>query len=301
MIPTPTQHDFDALLDSVEVFFGQTNLAMARVYARLPAEGLPSDTTLCGLVHGPNTPYAHTLPARAPFVDRGRTQSLLAEATVTDPCDWSPQMPFLYAALLELRVAGKVVAQSTQAIGLRRLHAKRNSLVLAGNRWVLRGVRHETLDVDVLRAAREAEVALCVPHLEDVAMCELASQIGVMLVSDLRNTIHSADGLLTAVARYSRWPAVGMVLVGDGFQLPEQLTAPLPRWPLVACAARDARSAIEVVPAAQIIAREGVAADKPIVALADNNLAVPLADARRAIDALQRGLASYGDYAGYIV
>ena len=49
----------------------------------------------------------------------------MAEAVVTDPCMWSPEMPHLYHVDVEARQGEQVVAEYHGTIGLRRLAPRR--------------------------------------------------------------------------------------------------------------------------------------------------------------------------------
>src|SRR5690349_18880485 len=110
------------MLEQVEIFSGDSNNAVARVYARLEMAGLPPDCSLAGRVVGPTCEYSHTLMATVPFTPRrsldGDAAPLLAEAIVPDPCFWSQDLPFLYQAEIELRRGGELLGVVSRTFGI---------------------------------------------------------------------------------------------------------------------------------------------------------------------------------------
>jgi len=81
--------------------------------------------TLRGALRGPYCERAHTLPADFPF----RTvagDSSSAEAIVTDPCNWSEELPHLYRAHVEAVRAGEVIDEYHGEIGIKRTREARN-------------------------------------------------------------------------------------------------------------------------------------------------------------------------------
>jgi hypothetical protein len=92
----------------------------AHVVARLPLEAQdPGRFQLGGRLVGPECERAHTLPTSAPFVARVVEGALLAEAVVVDPCFWTPDLPFLYRAKLELirRLCARIVPMAMRDPG----------------------------------------------------------------------------------------------------------------------------------------------------------------------------------------
>src|ERR1700758_3777258 len=83
-------------LDTLELFFGEATDAEARIYARLPCDKPLDGWQLTGTLTGPECRFANTLPATFEFKDLGPGHDLLAEAIVTEPCFWTPELPFLY-------------------------------------------------------------------------------------------------------------------------------------------------------------------------------------------------------------
>ena len=137
--------DLESILaDRVQVFFGASDPAQARIYAQLELpESLfadQADLRLSGRLIGPDCEFAHTLPARIPIVQRDASQaSLLAEAVVPDPCFWTPELPFQYRAEIQLHRDDRLLASWQRRLGIRRLGARGRFLFFDGKRFVLRG------------------------------------------------------------------------------------------------------------------------------------------------------------------
>jgi hypothetical protein len=104
-------------LDALELFFGEATDAEARVYARLPYDGPLDGWRLTGTLTGPECRFAQTLPATFEFHDLGPGQDLLAEAIVTEPCFWTPDLPFLYRCSVGVPPLGGFVARVAGAGG----------------------------------------------------------------------------------------------------------------------------------------------------------------------------------------
>ncbi len=236
-------------LDALELFFGEATDAEARVYARLPADGPFDGCQLTGTLTGPECRFAKTLPATFSFRDLGAGHGLLAEAIVTEPCFWTPDLPFLYRCTVELRMTGAggaadapvytsssavmtphtedgnlSVASSRRSVrstlverlfGIRRFGAIGRSLYLDGKRWVARGVCRARADVSELTAAREASAALRVPAPND-AFCLEASRLGVPLFVDLDA---DAASLLPEIRRLAQWPSVFAIILDSSLPI----------------------------------------------------------------------------------
>jgi hypothetical protein len=265
--------------DALELFFGEASDARCRVYARLAEESrtakapspcplpkgedfeaasndpLLAELQLAGTVSGPVCPYAQTLPASFALSDRGPGTALLAEALVCDPCFWTPQLPYLYQVVVELRRGAQVIERAQRPFGIRRLGAQGRNLIFERKRWVLRGIAADELTVadsvenrlgegdspvlprdhpaDGARRKtgtvsaglgigfdlaewREASVAMVVKCPDD-ALCREASQVGVLLVAEISGSI---DDLAAQLHRLGRWPAVGIAVI-DGMPEPQ--------------------------------------------------------------------------------
>jgi hypothetical protein len=229
--------------DALELFFGEATDAEARVYARLPWDGPLDGWRLTGTLTGPECRFAKTLPAKFDFHDLGPGQGLLAEAIVTEPCFWTPDLPFLYRCTVELRMTGAggaaeapvyssrsavmsphvehgihSAASSRRSVrstlverwfGIRRLGAIGRSLYLDGKRWVARGVCRDQADISDLAAAREASAVLRVGP-PDNALCLEASHLGVPLLVNLDGDNRQ---LAAEIRRLGQWPAVFAIIL----------------------------------------------------------------------------------------
>src|SRR5262245_46001615 len=143
-------------LPELDVFYGDLTVNRALVYARLP---LPADAgpwSLGGHVRGPRCLTAQTLPVTSKLEDLGPGPTLLAKATVTDPCFWSPDLPAIYDVTVHLLRGGEIAATASREIGLRSLGVRGRHLALESKRWVLRGVCTESTHAALPRHWHEA-------------------------------------------------------------------------------------------------------------------------------------------------
>jgi hypothetical protein len=278
---------------------------LCRVYARLRGPEVGQDCQLGGALVGPTCRYGETLIAKFALRDRGPGESLLAEAVIPEPCFWTPDMPHLYEAHVELRRDGQPIASAARVVGIRNLGVRGRKLIYDGQRWVLRGasVEFPTTDFAPWRDSGTAMVVRC----PDDALCDEASRGGVLLVATLQG--HEAD----QIRRLARWPAVSMAIFPSGTHVdlsglktnlllaerfpPGQPIAPQPWSSVAVCGIDDARQSIDAIarcPVAVIAARP-----------AGKFASVP--EARRLCDRLQSDLAiaceapGSCDPAGYIV
>jgi beta-galactosidase/beta-glucuronidase len=92
--------------------------------------GDANGVTLRGELRGPYCERAHTLPAQFPFrliaSTATKPNTLAAEALVTDPCNWSEELPHLYRARVEAVRGGEVVDEYHGEIGIKRTREARN-------------------------------------------------------------------------------------------------------------------------------------------------------------------------------
>ncbi|HKD35358.1 MAG TPA: hypothetical protein VKB78_01115 [Pirellulales bacterium] len=226
-MPSNTDLTSAALASRLELFFGEANEAEARVYARLPSDPSLEGRRLTGRLIGPECCFSKTLPATIPFIDRGPGDGFLAEAIVPDPCFWTPELPFLYRAILELSPRGGDVVYSSRSVvrtvitaafgseaqarrerdeyttktprllvdrpfAIRRLGAIGRSLYLDGKRWVPRGICVDQASQSDLAAARNASAALVLPAPDD-AFCLEASRLGVPLFVQVAASLRDSE------------------------------------------------------------------------------------------------------------
>jgi hypothetical protein len=313
-------YDHRDFSDRLELFFGEAADALAHVYARLRGSEHQCQLQLNGTLRGPSCRYAKTLQATFSLADRGPGDSLLAEAIVPEPCFWTPEMPQLYQAEVQLRRYGEILAHASRIFGIRRLGTLRQKLMFDGKGWVLRAVsRGEALPIE-LSQWRESDAAMLVREPDD-ELCERASRVGVLLVADLdapdsdtlstgeRGQREGADSEWARheIRRISRWPAVGMIVVPGRTTLdltdlphnlllaqrfrPEQPIAPATWANLVVCEVADANN---------WSARIGDC-KMPMIAARPAAKQIGVAEGRTLCDRLQRDLAGRGEIAGYIV
>ncbi len=277
-------------LDTLDLFFGDANAAQARVYARCQnATG-----SLTGKLVGPECAFARTLPAQIPFMSLAGEQPL-AEAIVPDPCFWTPELPFLYRA--NLQVDGNATERT---LGLRRLGVRNRHLHFDGKRFVLRAVRTRQFEI-ASQFARETWTALVVENPAD-ELCEFASRQGVLLFADLTIAADVSD-LGTELRRLARWPAVAIALLRGTANLPPEIRARIPNLLL----AQSVSENDPIAPWAQLAFVESTDLSKfaqltiPIIAVRQLSEPISIEQSRAACDALQSELASHGDFAGYVV
>jgi hypothetical protein len=109
----------------IEIAVGDVNDVEARIYARfVAAEGEATNPaepiTIRGTVRGPNCELARTLPAVFMFRGVSAESQSTAEALVTDPCRWSPELPHLYQCDVVAEQGDRIVAEYHGEIGFRR-------------------------------------------------------------------------------------------------------------------------------------------------------------------------------------
>jgi len=207
-----------------DVFHGELTANRAQVFVRAARTAELQDCTLHGYVHGPRCEYSHTLPARFALQDLGTGPTLLARATLTDPCLWTSDLPQLYDMHIELRRGSEVLAREQRLLGLRGVGARSGEapqLVRDGKVWVPRGGAVEslkTMDVNALR--EELLVGVCTSPPLDLLV--EASRRGLYLIARLDASRQDVPATLHNLAR---WPAMLMAVIRNG----EGLDARLPQ------------------------------------------------------------------------
>lgn len=186
----------------IRPLLGRADEARAELWVRcLPPPGADDgDGPLeaGGTLTGPRCVSAATLPATFHLVDQGHLpgRAPLARAVCTEPGYWTPELPCLYDAAVELRRAGRVVAAGTRAVGFRRAGTLGGSIRLDGHRYVPRAVRSRG-DAASLVGLRESCRAALVDadELTDASL-ETADRAGVALVVACAPARDAAAGLL---------------------------------------------------------------------------------------------------------
>jgi hypothetical protein len=288
-------------LAALELFFGDANAAETRIYARLAGLAPGNGLSLSGKLTGPLCVYSQTLPAMIPLVDQGPGAALLAQAIVPDPCFWSPELPMLYNAHVELRRGHEVLGQIDRTVGIRPLGARGQRLVYEGKTWVLRAVTRQAMPETELEQWREVGAAMYVRQPDDTLL-QQASRVGVLIMAEVNG---GAEEVASELRRLSRWPAVGLASVSCNEPLPIELRAHARNMVLIA----DSHSApwAHAIMLSELCVESGRHGLLPCIVLAtrQRRSAVAILDdlsaARRECDALQRDLAVYGQFAGYLI
>jgi hypothetical protein len=201
------------------VFFGDAADAEARVYVLATPIGDSADFAaleglkITGRVEGPKCRYSHTLPARIPVRHRGARTSdgraeLVGEAIVPDPNFWTPELPFLYRATVEVRRGEEVVATYEQDFGIRPLGVIGKRLVFCGKTWVPRGVRRSVVVGEAPLALWRETATVMVVDDPDEELCKEASEIGVVLFA----RFNKPKDLCKSVRSVARFASVGMIM-----------------------------------------------------------------------------------------
>jgi hypothetical protein len=266
-----------------------------------------SAVTLGSELHGPVCSFARTLPSvvAARVARDGRGVQFL----VTEPCYWTPQLPFLYDLRLRTQDAHGTIRELDRSIGLRRLIAHGRDLRLNGERIVLRGACCEPLEPSRLAEAHAAETAILTPYPNDVAL-DAAAHTGVLLFADASE---DTGDLLSIFRDLSRQAAAALVLLNRE-QIVEDHTRAARRMNLLLAQhirADDRTIETHVAASADVVAVELAEGDrppawmakvsKPVIAIRRGRVYADLYEARAACDRLQAELAPEFNLAGYFV
>jgi hypothetical protein len=298
------------MLDDLQLFFGEANEAEARVYALLSRADYPRGTKLTGELKGPICIYAKTLPAKLRFIDRSDDRWLLAEAIVPDPSFWTPELPMLYGAAIEVQLPDgtKLREQESRLFGLRRLGTIGKSIYLDQQRFVFRGISLPAMEPHDHAIARDTATAICVQSVTQ-STCGSASQHGVLLIADGTSwNPGKTEEIRRKVAAIARWPAVAIIILDDHIEFGNELRR-LARNTLFAQCCTDANSFVPR-PWAHLIwwqvelvdeIRKPPPTDLPIILYHCRETHATIQNGRAACDRLQAQLADVGDFAGYFV
>jgi len=260
-----------------------------------------------GTVRGPFCATARTLLSTHEFTPRPPGDGTRAVARIADPCFWSGDSPALYRLDVEIMRGGVSLGSWQTQIGFRALSAARGGVYWSRRRVVLRGVDHRLAVAQGIEAWRAASAALYAPDpcgallgatsrggvavmaeidvdrddYLDVAQCCARAASVLVIVVDCAND-DPRGGAVRQVARNcllaQRWT-------------PESSSSPAPWADLVIGSVDDP---------ARFAARYS-AVGVPV--LAERRIEGPheLHHARALCDQLQRDLAPWGDYSGYLI
>lgn len=299
-----------------DVFHGELTANRAQVFVRAPRTPEFANCTLHGAVLGPRCEYAHTLPAKYLLNDLGAGPTLLARATITDPCFWTSDLPQIYDVHIELRRGNEVLASEKRMIGLRGVGGRASGEILReGKIWVPRGVAIELVQHDV--AQLRAELLAGIVTSPPLDLLVEASRQGVYLIVQVAGSEESLPSVLRSLAR---WPAVMMAIVRGGETCDRSLQQVAPNLVLAqavrVAAAQEFRpaawaSAIVVetteLPGLQEVMTISIATLRglqlPLFAQRSttNSTTNSAVGPRAECDRLQRDLAEIGQFAGYLI
>lgn len=295
----------------ITVFTDPQGEAAAKVYVvAVPTRDVTDEELaayrLSGTIVGPTCKYSSTLQTKIPFHHRGYTQcgrrtALLAEATVPDPCYWSPELPFLYRAVGE--VSGDATGQQPfdQIFGIRSVGTSRNRLTFNGQVWVPRGVRQSVVVGEApLTDWRELSAVLVADEPSE-ELCRAADEAGVIVLAHIRFPWPKAGEELK---RLSRHPSVVIAaLEVNTYSCDGDTRRYAPNILLAQIA--EGGGIWSVAPEAQLFITTDVTLaaaypEQPYIILRKTGQRA-LIDARMECDALQRDLSFRCDVAGFVV
>ncbi len=168
-------------------------------------------TRVSGILNGPHCIRARTLSANftiaSQLSDSDEQESV--STLITDPCFWTPALPYLYKIDLQVNWSDGTVFRWKQSIGLRRWEVLGSSFFQERRRVVLRGACIDQPTSEQLTSAAQAEIAIISHNLSDVMLAS-ASEVGANLFIDLRQEDEQID---TELRRFSWYPAVAGVLL----------------------------------------------------------------------------------------
>lgn len=245
---------------------------------------------LTGTLRGPRCKFSKTLPST--FTLQGK------ELLVTEPCYWSPRLPFLYEAELTVNLYDGTQLEFQDRLGINRWETHGRNLRLEGKRAVLRG--GSVQDLDPLRE-REAEVTVYAKTF-NAEMLQQASEAGVPNVVDLRGQRADQTNRLAELTWY---PAVVFAVL-------DQVNSPLDAAGMKVAQALTVEATPELVASwANALLIELKPGERPLSWLSNCNKPVLIrqiadspqnpGDIRKRCDQLQAFLAPKFDCAGYFI
>ena len=294
-------------------------LSESRAVVELVGIDVDSLATLSGEIVGPKCAYARTLPATHSIrvIRKDSDAPPRVEATITEPCYWTPALPFQYDLNLRWQDAKKTLRTYQTLIGVKRFapgpaarklrsRGAGQAFELESERFVLRGARAASVSLKQISAARVAETTLVAPW-PDEATCTQASLDGVPLLADLRDGL--AD-VRSAILALSQRPAVAMAVLNPEVidAVAEEVKA---RRLWIAQGVGAASSVEKLHRDADVVIVElqpgerppawAAECGRPVIAVRRGTTYADLHEARAACDRLQAELAPEFDLAGYFV
>ena len=256
--------------------------------------------SLQGEIRGPRCVRARTLAAT--FSLQADEASVSVGTLITDPCYWTPALPFLYEVTLQVELADGSELGWQRLLGVKRWEKQGASLFRERRRVVLRGTNVAEPTPEILVQAMEAEVSLLVAEPSEEFLTK-SSELGVSLMVDMRGRDPETKESLT---RFSWYPAVEVMLFDD------QPSSGSVGGSLAFWSQRLTVGSVGPAPAwAQVVGIElnGVerppawlsACNLPVIAMRRGQTQSSFFDARLACDRLQSDLAPEFNLAGYFV
>ncbi len=284
------------------VFHGEASPAEAHVYVQLRLPQSCEADRLRGEITGPFSRYARTLPATTRFAAPCRDDEFLTAIVLTDPCFWSPELPYLYQVRVALEQSGIEVWSDERAFGIRRLGVRGRRFYFEAKNWVLRGAHAQESTAFPWEDWREHCLTAFVREPSE-AFCREADRHGVLLAALLEQPAHLQSALLNS---WQRHPAVGFIVCEASADLSSETRHAAINSILVAKLTSDFRSLPPWADAAWAespvaIAATALAIEAPFLAVQRSPGNRSPAEFRAACDRWQRELAGTGEFAGYIV
>ena len=287
------------MIDGVSVRLSEATDSSVRV-TLVPNDGV--DLSGDWELYGPRCEYARTLAStfRGRVHDEGAVQFL-----VTEPCYWSPELPFLYDVAFD---SGNKQAAS-MTLGLHRLLPRRQSLYRDSRRIVFRGMVTESPMASKLEGARRAEATLLSRNPSEDE-CALADRLGVNILADLRNS----EPQVEYISMLANHPSIAAIIVDGNQLLPCEIMRLPPDTNLALAIYSDEGAACasnQIPPWCRIIVADlrsderppnwMASCGRPVIAMRRGAAYADIMQARADCDRLQAEFAPEFDLAGYFV
>lgn len=177
-------------LDEILVLTPQITPTEARMVVMASCKAIEEQQPLLhslrieGRVIGPTCEYASTLPSRVPISTYRPSKShyLQANVQILEPCFWEPEHPFCYEVQLELHDDQRLLDMQRIIAGIRHLEVDGNELLLNGQPFFVRGVKHFIgTSIAELEAWHKAD---CGAFLTDAStgLCDRTDRWGPMVL-----------------------------------------------------------------------------------------------------------------------
>lgn len=296
------------------VFYDDAGEASARIYAlaaptvdgRLLTVDELAECRLECRVEGPKCRYSTTLPTRVKLMHRGVTNwgdlpAIMAEAYLPDPCPWSPELPFLYRVIGEVRYGERAIAEIDQTFGIRPINVVRNRIVLNRKTWVPRAVNRKAIIGETeIEHWRELATVMAVEEPSD-DLLTMASETGTVVFAVIRSPNFSLNPILRNL---SHFPAVALIQLNGRVDADSLSTTRNTLFMTDYSISSDANCrqvALHRVSGLEAFTNWPHSTHLPVIGFRTHTMRFPLADARSACDILQGELAGKCDAAGFYI